>query len=106
MRILAARWSGLAGLIALLSTSTLFAQNQPFSGLGGADQARPEASLLPASGLTLDAPRELDLSRGSTEIQPQPSDGLGLQVYGSGSIVAPRPAAEGERLPDSHLPGH
>lgn len=105
MRILAAQWSGLAGLIAILVTSSLFAQNQPFIGLGGADQALPEAPLLPASGLTLDAPSELDLSQGNTEIQQRPSDGLGLQIYGNGSLAAPGGDAEGGRLPDSQLPG-
>lgn len=101
MGILAARRIALAGFIALLATSSLFAQNQPIIGLG-ADQGRPEASLLPAVGLTLDAPRELDLGQGSMDIQQRPSDALRLQIYGNESLAAPGGDAETERLPDSH----
>lgn len=99
MGILAARRIGLAGFIALLVTSPLSAQNQPVIG-PGADPGRPEASVLPAAGLTLGAPRELDLGQGSMEIQQRPSDGLRLQIYGSESLVAPGGDAEAERLPD------
>lgn len=101
---LAARRIGLAGFIALLATSSLFAQSPPVIGLG-ADQGRPEASLLPAAGLTLDAPRELDFGQGSMELQQRPSDGLRLQIYGNESLAAPGGDAETERLPDSHPAG-
>lgn len=102
MRILAAPRIGLAGFIVILAASTLFAQNQPGLSLG-AEQGGPEASLLPAAGLTLGTPRELDFSQGSPEIQQQPGEDLRLQIYGSGSLAAPGGDAEAERPPDSGL---
>jgi hypothetical protein len=107
MRILAAQRIGLAGFVAISITSGLFAQNQPFITLGGTDQAQPEGSSLPSSGLTLERPRDIDLGQGGVEGLQRPSDGLGLQIYGGGSLATPgRSDGEPERLPDNRLPGH
>jgi hypothetical protein len=104
MRILATR-VGLASLIAIVTATGVFAQNQPVINLGGTDQGRPEAPIRPVSGLTLDSPRELNLNGGALETQSRPSDGLGLQIYGGGSPATPPTEADGERQPDSQFPG-
>jgi hypothetical protein len=70
-------------IIAAAPLALVLAQSLPSAGINALEEAATEPSLLPAAGLTLDAPAGLEPFTQPEGNEPRPSDGLGLQIYDS-----------------------
>jgi hypothetical protein len=107
MRFPGADWIGSFGLTFLMMAAVplALAQSLPSAGINALDEAATEPSLLPAAGLTLDAPTGFDQFTHPEGDEPRPSDGLGLRIYDPRPIPPePRHETGREAPPDDRNP--
>jgi hypothetical protein len=86
------------------TAAAALSQTLPYAGATAIDQPTSDSSLLPAGGITLEAPSGFDQLGGNSEGQARPSEGLELQIYESGSRTPSSEAPEGRERPGVSSP--